>query len=83
MSYIFLRITQCNAKPYPYDHLRRLDRQIFENDEVTTWASLSMGTSPTTESTTPLNPKLFAPMENRTQDLKRLIISLQSQKQHF
>jgi hypothetical protein len=38
-------------KPYPYEHLRRLCRQIPKIDEVTTGASLSTGTSPTTEST--------------------------------
>ncbi len=34
-----------------YEHLRRLRRQILEIDEVATGASLSTGTSPTTEST--------------------------------
>jgi hypothetical protein len=38
-------------KPYPYKHLRRLCRQILKIDEVTTDASLSTGTPPTTEST--------------------------------
>ena len=57
-------------KPYPYDHLRRLSRQILEIDEVTTGASLSTGTSTTTECTMPLNPRILAPMESRTQDLR-------------
>ena len=35
-------------KPYPYEYLRRLSRQIIEIDEVITGASLSTGTSPTT-----------------------------------
>ena len=33
-------------KLYPYEHLRRLGRQILEIDEVTTGVSLSTGTSP-------------------------------------
>ena len=47
-------------KPYPYEHLQRSSRQILEIDEVTTCASLSTGTSPTTECTMPLNPRIFA-----------------------
>jgi hypothetical protein len=39
------------CKPYPKEYLRRLGRQILKIDEVTTSASLSTGTSPTTEST--------------------------------
>jgi len=30
--------------PYPYEHLRRLSRQILEIDEVTVNVSLSTGT---------------------------------------
>ena len=62
-------ITQYNADTHtsmnthtqtlPYEHLRKLNWQIFEIDEVTTNASLSTGTSPTTECTTPLNPRIF------------------------
>jgi hypothetical protein len=37
-------------KPCPYEHLRRLCRQILKIDEVTTGASLSTGTSPTIKS---------------------------------
>ncbi|TVU39484.1 hypothetical protein EJB05_12906, partial [Eragrostis curvula] len=37
-----------------------LSRQILEIDEVTTGASLSTATSPTAESTKPLNPRKFA-----------------------
>jgi hypothetical protein len=51
-------------KPYPYELFRRLCRQILKID------ALSMETSPTTESTTPLNPEKFALMESRTQDLR-------------
>jgi len=41
---------QCThvCKPYPYEYLRRLIRQILEIDKVTTDTSLLMGTSPTT-----------------------------------
>ena len=53
-------------KPYPYEHLRRLSRQILEIDEVTTDASLSTEMSPTTECTMSLNPRIFAPMGSRT-----------------
>ena len=47
---------------YPYEHLRKTKaRPIYlKIDEVT--VSLSMKTSPTTESTTPLNTEIFAPM---------------------
>ena len=45
-------------KPYPYKHLRKTVPTHLEIDKVTTGASLSTGTSPTTESTTPLNPKI-------------------------
>ena len=37
--------------------------------EVITGASLSTGTSPPTECTTPLNPRIFAPIGSRTHDL--------------
>ena len=57
-------------KPYPYDHLRRLSRQILEIDEVTIGVSLSTRTSPTTKCTTPLNPRIVVPMRSRTQDLR-------------
>jgi hypothetical protein len=43
-------------KPYPYEHLWRTELVDLEIHEVTTDASLSRGTSPTTESITPLNP---------------------------
>ena len=45
-----------------YEHLRRLSlsQQIFEIDKITTGPSLLTGTSPTTESTTLLNFKIFA-----------------------
>jgi hypothetical protein len=63
--YIYMRITQYigdnhntrtlipihTRKLYLYEHLRRLCRQILKIDEVTTGASLSTGTSPTTECT--------------------------------
>ena len=45
-------------KPYPYEHLRKTVPAHLETDEVTTGASLSTGTSPTTESTMPLNPRI-------------------------
>ena len=48
----------------------KTEPKILEIDEVTTGASLSTGTSPTTECTTPLNPRIFAPMRSRTQDLR-------------
>ena len=44
----------------PYEHLRRLSRQILEINEVTTGTSLSTRTSPTTECTTSLNPKILS-----------------------
>nr|BAD69283.1 hypothetical protein [Oryza sativa Japonica Group] len=64
--------------PYEHTHANPTPMSIFEDwpanseeiDEVTTDASLSMGTSPTTESTTPLNPGKFAPTGSRTQDLR-------------
>ena len=54
-------------KLYPYEQLRKLSQQILEINEVT---SLSTGTSPTTECTTPLNPRIFAPAGSRTQALR-------------
>jgi hypothetical protein len=42
-----------------YEYLERLGRQILEIDEVTTYASLSTGTSATTKNTIPLNPGKF------------------------
>jgi len=39
-------------KSYPYEHFRRLSRQILEIDEVAAGVSLSTGTSPTTKNTT-------------------------------
>ena len=48
------------ANPTPYEHLRRLIRQILEINEVGTGASLSTRTSPTTKCTTPLNPKILS-----------------------
>jgi len=35
-------------KPYPYEHLRRTEPANLEVHEVTTGASMSTGTSPTT-----------------------------------
>jgi hypothetical protein len=71
---IFFRITQYNAdvhnthayspilihlcKLYLYKHLRRTEPTNLEIHEVTTDASLSTGTSPTTESIAPLNPEI-------------------------
>ena len=68
----FFRITQYNVdahntyahsplwthvrKSYPYEHLRRTEPADLEIHEVTTYASLSTGTSPTTKSIAPLNP---------------------------
>ena len=85
-QFLFFEITQYNSdthntriltplwiqvrKLYPYEHLQRLSRQILEIDEVTTGASLSTGTSPTTECTMPLNFRIFAHMESRTQNLR-------------
>ena len=79
----FFEITQYNSDTHnsrtpmnirtqnlPYEHLRRLSRQILEIDEVTIDASLSTKTSPTTECTKPLNFRIFAFMWNRTQNLK-------------
>ena len=54
----------------PYENLQRLSRQNLEINEVTTSISLSMGTSPTTESTTPLNSKIFSFIGSRTYDLR-------------
>ena len=51
-------------KLYPYEHLKTLSRQILEINEVTTGASLSTGTSPTTKCTTPLHHRIFAHMGN-------------------
>ena len=64
-SLLFFEITQYNSdthnahtitplwtrvhKSYPYEHLRRLSRQILKIDEVITGVSLSTGTLPTTE----------------------------------
>jgi hypothetical protein len=45
-------------KTYPYKHLRRTEPVDLEIYEVTTGASLSTGTSPTTESIAPLNPEI-------------------------
>jgi hypothetical protein len=59
-------------KPYLYEHLRRLRRQILEIDDVTTGASLSTGMASTTESITPLNPKIFAATWSQT--LLRLFV---------
>jgi hypothetical protein len=42
-------------KPYPYEHLQKIVPTHLEIDEVTIGVSLSTRTSPTTESTTPLN----------------------------
>jgi hypothetical protein len=46
-------------KPYFYEHLRRLDRQILEIYEITTGASQSTRTSPTTERTINPGPKVL------------------------
>ena len=45
-------------KPYPYEHLRKTEPADLEIHEVTTGASLSTGTSPTTKSIAPLNPEI-------------------------
>jgi hypothetical protein len=42
----------------PYEHLRRTEPANLEIHKVTIGASLSMGTSPTTESIEPLNPRI-------------------------
>ena len=47
-----------------------MNRQILKIDEVTTGTALSTGTSPTTECTTPLNPRIFTPMRSRTENLR-------------
>jgi hypothetical protein len=57
------------AKSYPYEHFRRLSRQIFEIDEVTTCALPSTETLPTTEITMPLNPRIIVPTGSRTLNL--------------
>jgi hypothetical protein len=70
----YLRITQYNAnahnthihsllwthvrKPYSYEHLQRTEPVDLEIHEVTTGASLLTGTSPTTKSIAPLNPRI-------------------------
>ena len=90
---LFFEITQYNSdthnartliplwthvrKPYLYEHLRRLSRQILEIDEVTTRASLSTGTSPTTECTMLLNPRIFAPkgVEPRTSGVTKTLVT--------
>ena len=56
-----LTLMNTRTQSYPYEHLRRLSRQILEIGEVTTGASLSTRTSSTTECTTPLNPRIFTP----------------------
>jgi hypothetical protein len=45
-----------HTQTLPYEHLRRTVPTDLEIYEVTTGASLSTGTSPTTESIAPLNP---------------------------
>ena len=71
MMIVFFRITQYNVdahnthahshlwihvrKPYPYEHLWSTELADLEIHEVTTGASLSMGTLPTTESIASLN----------------------------
>jgi len=47
-------------KLYFFEHLQKLSITNFEIDEVTTSVLLSMGTSIIAESTTSLNPKIFA-----------------------
>jgi hypothetical protein len=37
------------AQTLPYEHLRRLGWQILKIDKITTYVSLSTGTSPTSE----------------------------------
>ena len=61
-SYLYEHV----RKVYPYKHFRRLDRQIFEIDEVTVDISLLIGMLLTAECITPLNHKVFALMRNRT-----------------
>lgn len=43
-------------KPYPNEYLYKTTLEDLEIDEATTGISLSTGTSPATESLTPLNP---------------------------
>jgi hypothetical protein len=64
-----LTLMKAQRKSYPYEHLRRLDWQILEIEEVIIGALLSTGTLPTTKSTTQLNPKKFAPTRSPTQNL--------------
>jgi len=45
-------------KLYLYEHLRRTEPADLEIHEVTIGTSLSTGTSPTTESIAPLNPRI-------------------------
>jgi len=65
-------LTPMNASTQilPYEHFWRLNRQIFEINEVTTDALLSTGTSTTIESTMTLNPRKLAPTVSRTYDLR-------------
>ena len=88
-SFFLFEITQYNSDTHnartftPYEHMyanltlyeyfRRLRRQILEIDEVTTGASLSTRTSPTTECTTLLNSIIFILMGSRNQDLMCLL----------
>ena len=53
-THAHLALRAHKRKPYFYEHLRKLSRQILKIDEITTSASLSTRTSPTTESTRPL-----------------------------
>ena len=72
--HFFLRITQVQTqtlntyahsplwthvrKPYPYEHLWGTEPTDLEIHKVTTGASQSTATSPTTESIVPLNPRI-------------------------
>ena len=54
-AYVYSPLWTHVRKPYPYEHLRKTVPADLKIDEVTAGASLSTGTSPTTENTTPLN----------------------------
>ena len=64
-----LTLINVRTQPYLFEHLRKLNNQILEIDEVAIGTSLSTGTSPTTESTTPLNTKIFAQLSKKIRDI--------------
>ena len=63
-----LTLINVHTQPYLFVHLRKLNHQILETDEVVIGTSLSTGTSPT-ESTTPLNTKIFAQLSKKIRDI--------------